>query len=67
MSVKNDKKRHDGFLVITRKIGESVMIGTSLVVINRIKSKSSVVLSIQTDVDVEVRRIDAKKKEPTKE
>lgn len=42
------------------------MIGTSLVVINRIKSKSSVVLSIQTDTDVEVRRIDIKNKEPTK-
>lgn len=61
------KPRHEGYLVITRKIGESVMIGTSLVVINRIKSKSSVVLSIQTDTDVEVRRIDIKNKEPAKE
>ena len=67
MSSKSEKTRHQGFLVITRKVGESVLIGTSLVVINRIKSKASVVLSIQTDTDVEVRRIDAKKKEPTKE
>lgn len=53
-------ERHDGFLVISRKIGESVEIGTSIVIISKIKSKNCVVLAIQTEKKIPVFRTKSK-------
>jgi sRNA-binding carbon storage regulator CsrA len=58
MSLKESEDRHEGFLVVTRKLGQGIMIDDSLVIITKIKSKNSVSIAIQTKKSVKVRRVD---------
>jgi hypothetical protein len=54
---KSSDNRYGGYLVLTLKPGEGVVIGETVVMISKIKSKNAVAVAVQTPKSIRVERV----------